>query len=76
MMGAKFTQGTDTATVSVGRLVGAIGIVAGAQGLGRLAVAGVKWGLSFNAQVESARLRFKLFTDDVDGLTKAVQGST
>jgi hypothetical protein len=27
----------------------------------------------FNAQIESARLRFGLFTDDVDGLTKAVQ---
>jgi tape measure domain-containing protein len=45
----------------------------GAIGLGALGVAGVKMGLTFNAQVESARLRFKLFTTDVDGLTKAVQ---
>jgi hypothetical protein len=30
-------------------------------------------GLKFNAQVESARLRFGLFTNDVDGLTKSVQ---
>jgi tape measure domain-containing protein len=73
MMGAKFTKASDKATVSLGKLVGAIGIVQGAQGLGRLAAAGVKWGLSFNAQVESARLRFGLFTDDVQGLTKAVQ---
>jgi hypothetical protein len=74
MMGAKFTRaGRATRRVSMRRLVGAIGIVAGAQGLGRLAYAGTKWGLSFNAQVESARLRFGLFTDDVEGLTKAVQ---
>jgi hypothetical protein len=42
-------------------------------GVGAVGVAGVKMGLSFNAQIESARLRFGLFTDDVDGLTKAVQ---
>jgi hypothetical protein len=73
MMGAKFTDASGRATLSMGRLVGAIGIVAGARGLGRLAYAGTKWGLSFNAQVESARLRFGLFTDDVEGLTRAVQ---
>jgi tape measure domain-containing protein len=44
-----------------------------ALGVGAAAAAGVKMGLSFNAQIESARLRFGLFTDDVDGLTKAVQ---
>jgi tape measure domain-containing protein len=46
----------------------------GIAGLGALGLAGVKWGLSYNAQVESARQRFKLFTDDVDGLTKSLQG--
>lgn len=42
-------------------------------GLGAVGVAGIKMGLSFNAQIENARLRFSLFTDDVDGLTKSVQ---
>lgn len=72
-MGARFARAGDHATVSLRGLAGAIGVTAGAGGLGRLTVAGVKWGLSFNAQVESARLRFGLFTNDVDGLTKAVQ---
>ena len=43
-----------------------------ALGVGAVAGAGVKMGLSFNAQVESARLRFGLFTSDVDGLVDAV----
>jgi tape measure domain-containing protein len=42
-------------------------------GLGAVGAAGVAMGLKFNAQVESARLRFGLFTNDVEGLTKAVQ---
>src|SRR3954452_23381812 len=51
----------------------AAGARRGALGVGILAAAGVKWGLSFNAQVESARERFRLFTSDVDGLTRSVQ---
>lgn len=45
----------------------------GGAGLAALGLAGTKWGLSFNAQVESARERFRVFTDDVDGLTDAVK---
>lgn len=45
----------------------------GAVGLAALAGAGVKWGLATNAQVEQARLRFSLFTDDVEGLTSSVR---
>jgi tape measure domain-containing protein len=46
----------------------------GAVGLLGLGVAGTKMGLGLNAQVESARLRFGLFTKDVEGLTSAVRG--
>lgn len=35
-------------------------------------VAAVKMGLTYNAQVESARERFRLFTNDVNGLSAAV----
>lgn len=73
-MGAAFTTAGKQAGASMRQLVGAIGIVAGVRGIGRLAAAGVKWGLSFNAQVESARERFRLFTNDVNGLMGAVQG--
>jgi tape measure domain-containing protein len=73
MMGAKFTKAGSEATLSIKRLFGAFALFQGAQGLGRLTVAGTKWGLSFNSQVEQARLRFQLFTTDVDGLTKSVQ---
>lgn len=41
-------------------------------GLVGLGIAGAKWGIGFNNQVEQARMRFRLFTSDVDGLTKAV----
>lgn len=41
-------------------------------GLAGAALAGAKWGLSFDAQVENARNRFRLFTNDVDALTKGV----
>jgi tape measure domain-containing protein len=67
-----YTGSVDRAAGGIKRLVSASRY--GIAGIGALAGAGVKWGLSFNAQVESARLRFKLFTDDVDGLTKSVQG--
>lgn len=69
-MGAKFAK----AKISVGGLLSGFLLYQGAQGLIGMTAAGVKWGLSFNAQVESARQRFKLFTDDVSGLTAAVQG--
>jgi tape measure domain-containing protein len=52
----------------------AAGARRGVLAVGSLAAAGALMGLKFNAQVESARERFRLFTDDVDGLTKAVQG--
>lgn len=42
-------------------------------GFGALAGAGAVWGLKLNAQVESARERFRLFTDDVNGLTASVR---
>jgi tape measure domain-containing protein len=45
----------------------------GAAGLAGLTLAGVKWGLQTNSQVEQARLRFTLFTNDVDGLTASVR---
>jgi hypothetical protein len=45
-------------------------------GFAALTLAGAKWGLQTNAQVEQARLRFTLFTNDVDGLTNSVRRST
>ena len=78
-----------SATVSASRMGSAVSVAAGAAGRGfdfmarqakyasigiaGVAAAGVKWGLGFNAQVESARLRFGLFTSDVDGLMRSVQ---
>jgi tape measure domain-containing protein len=49
--------------------IGSAGILGGAlYGAGGF----IKMGLQFNAQVQSARERFRLFTDDVDGLQRAV----
>jgi tape measure domain-containing protein len=74
-MGAAFATAGKTATGNLGAGLALVGRQAryGAVGFGLLTTAGAKWGLSFNAQVESARMRFRVFTDDVDGLTKAVQ---
>ena len=65
----------DTSGRLAGRGLAALAATAkyGAAGIAGLGLAGAKWGLQFNAQVESARLRFKLFTDDVDGLERAVK---
>jgi tape measure domain-containing protein len=72
---ARMGAAVDSAGRLAGRGLSALSSSAryGAAGIAGLAVASTKWGLSFNAQVESARLRFKLFTDDVAGLTGAVQ---
>ena len=68
---------TAAASTMGGAVSGALrGIASQARyaslGLGAVGLAGVKMGLSTNAQLESARLRFGLFTSDVDGLVNAV----
>lgn len=70
-MGASFS--TAGRSAGAGLAVLGRGARYGALGLAGLVAAGTKWGLSFNAQVENARLRFSLFTSDVDGLTRSVQ---
>lgn len=73
--GAKVRRlGADLSGVA-GKGIGMIGRQAryGAVALGALALAGTKWGLAQNAQIEQARLRFTLFTQDVDGLTNRIK---
>jgi len=70
-MGGAYASATNTMSRGFGAAASQAKYLA--VGLGAVGVAGAKMGLSFNAQIESARLRFGLFTDDVDGLTKAVQ---
>jgi tape measure domain-containing protein len=73
---ARVMGGAFSSAASMGeRALGALGGAAkyASIGVGALGAAGVVMGLKFNAQVESARLRFGLFTNDVEGLTKAVQ---
>lgn len=59
-MGARFIRSVDGMHLSMGRLGYQLPYVA--LGIAGVAAAGVKWGLSFNAQVETARIRFQNFT--------------
>lgn len=70
-MGATFKVASRSA--SAGLAAVGTGAKWGAAGLAGLTVAGAKWGLGFNSQVEQARLRFRLFTTDVNGLTDSVK---
>lgn len=58
------------------KVLGAVwtGTKRGAFGLGLLGAAGTQWGLSFNAQMESAQLRFQLFTKNADEARKVLKG--
>lgn len=73
----KILNGALAQTSRVGnRALGAVGNQAKYAGLGLagLGVAGVKWGLSFNAQVESANLRFQLFTKNAAEAQQVLRG--
>jgi tape measure domain-containing protein len=70
-MGGAFSSAANVGGRAFGALAGQAKYLT--VGLGAAGAAGVLMGLKFNAQVESARLRFGLFTNDVDGLTKSVQ---
>src|SRR4051794_14269122 len=63
-MGDAYAHGVESAGRGLRNLAGNLRYAGYA--VGGLAVAGVKWGLSLDAQIESARERFRLFTNDVD----------
>lgn len=69
-MGGAFSSASNVANRALGAVASSAKYLAFSVGL--IGAAGVKMGLSFNAQIESARLRFGLFTNDVDGLVAAV----
>lgn len=69
-MGSAVESAAGRARRGLSGIVSSTGLLqAGIVGSG---LAFTKWGLGFNAQLESARERFRLFTNDVDGLMKAV----
>jgi tape measure domain-containing protein len=70
-MGAAWKESSRNIGIGIGHLQQTLKYTT--LGFGALAGAGALWGLKLNAQVQSARERFRLFTNDVNGLTASVK---
>jgi tape measure domain-containing protein len=71
--GASAAASASGKQISSSLSTAAAGARRGAFAVGVLTAAGAKMGLTFDSQVESAQMRFRVFTDDVDGLTNSIK---